>query len=168
MKRRPKLDDIDTDGKPQSFKRQINSLKRKTPLRRNAPIKRKHKFNAERSEGRAFPEIAGRPFPSRLEREVATDLCVRLHADEIEDLRFQHTVHLSDAAIPWKIDFSYIENGVRIFHEAKGCETEGYRLKRKLFLSYGEGPLRITKGSWGNKTTRVYYPKKFLRKDVDE
>jgi len=115
--------------------------------------------------GTLFTEMAGRSFASKLERRVGTILCARLHAGEIEDLRFQDAVHLSDADISWRVDFSYIEleepfPGQRVWHEAKGQESEGYGIKLRLFMVYGPGPLRITKaGVGGNLTEKVIIPK---------
>ena len=49
------------------------------------------------------------------------------------------------AEIKYKPDFAYTENDVRIYEDVKGVETEGFRIKSKLWKKYGPGPLRITK-----------------------
>lgn len=40
-------------------------------------------------------------------------------------------------------DFSAVEKGVLVFFEAKGFETEVWRLKRRLWKFYGPGPLEV-------------------------
>ena len=106
---------------------------------------KKQKYNSVACEGGLFPEIMGRSFPSKLERDVATGLCARLHAGEISDLRFQVSIDLTTAIpIPWCVDFTYEEDGVTWAHEAKGIETARYRLIKKLYAAYGPHPLRIS------------------------
>ena len=120
-------------------------------------LRRRHKYGARAGKANAaiWPELAGRRFDSQLERDVATMLVIRQRAGEIADLAYQATVTLSAAHIKWRIDFAYIETatGVRWHHEAKGMETEAYRLKLKLYRAYGPGPLRITKATHGRLTT---------------
>lgn len=81
---------------------------------------------------------------------------------QIKDLRSQHKVLLSDAEIGYKVDFSYEDSeGNRIWVEAKGAETEPWRLKKKLWRVYGPGPLLIYKGSWQRPVlTEEVVPKK--------
>lgn len=69
----------------------------------------------------------------------------RLKAKEISDL-WEHKAYEIFPGIKWKVDFSYIENGVRVWDEVKGAETEGYRLKRNIWKVMGLGELRIIKG----------------------
>jgi len=112
---------------------------------KRSPIKRKfHKYKAKKSAS-FLPELSGRTFPSRLERRVAEQLCILQRDGKITDLKFQDTVHLTRANIAWKIDFSYIEDGQKWYHEAKGAETYDYLLKKKLYKVYGSAPLRISK-----------------------
>jgi len=128
--------------------------------------KRGHKYGAKASvvpEDSNFPELAGRRFDSQIERQVAMDLCLRQRAGEISELKFQTTVHLSDAEISWRIDFSYFEDGQLYYQEVKGFESEGYRLKLKLFLTYGDAPIRITRGTKHLRRTSTHYPRNFIR-----
>ena len=123
--------------------------------------KRAHKYGAKRTRGHhAFREIASRHFDSKFEASVAVDLCIRQRAKEISDLKFQQTVFLTEAKISWKIDFSYMEDGQLIYHEAKGCKTEAYSIKLKLYRTYGPAPLRVTEGSCTSKITREFIPRK--------
>lgn len=165
------LHKLDLEGKPESYKKQIRSLRRKHPIKRTKPLRRGHKYNAKANRETIklspFPEIAGRRFDSGLERQVGYDLCVRLHAGEIEDLKFQQTTYLTDARISWRIDFSYVEDGMFWFHEAKGFEDNVYRLKLKLFKVYGTAPLRITQGSMTRRQTSTCYPSRYCRKQQE-
>jgi hypothetical protein len=141
-------------------------MKRKNPLRRN------HKYNAkacrESLKLSPFPEMAGRRFDSQLERAVGYDLCVRLHAGEISDLKFQDRVYCDPKkVVSWKVDFSYVENGSLWYHEAKGFPDEIYKMKLKLFLVYGKHPLKITEGSTSTRRTTVYYPSCYLSSNTE-
>lgn len=94
-------------------------------------------------------EFQGYSFPSKLERDCFLMLKAREDAGEIRDLRNQHTVHMTKADITWRIDFSFVcsTTGVTEFAEAKGLETQDYKLKLKLYRFYGPGPLSIYKAS---------------------
>lgn len=119
----------------------------------------RNKYHAKKAPGSLnFPEISNRSFDSQFERTVATDLCIRQRAGEISDLKFQTKVELTAADIGWKIDFSYVEDGELIYHEAKGFETPDYRLKLRLYRVYGPALLRVTKGNTRSRVTREYYP----------
>ena len=106
-----------------------------------------------------FPELSGRSFGSLLERAVAQSLVARQRNGEISDLKFQTTVHLTRADICWRVDFSYIQDGQLIYHEAKGRSIEPYATKLKLYRVYGPAPLRISKGSAAmHKVVETVFP----------
>lgn len=121
------------------------------PLRKNRYQdprgRRSNKYGATRCECTAYTELAGRSFPSKLERSVARDLVILQRAGIISSLELQPKIILTDANISWRVDFSYIEDDVTWYHEAKGDEDRGYKIKKKLWTVYGPGPLRITKGT---------------------
>jgi predicted nuclease of restriction endonuclease-like RecB superfamily len=89
-------------------------------------------------------------FASQLERSVFVFLQAREKMKEISDLRCQESVYLTKARILFKPDFSFIENGIKIFAEAKGFCTAEYNIKRRLWKFYGEGPLEVYKGTANN------------------
>jgi len=93
-------------------------------------------------------------FGSQLEAAVGGFLELREKNGEITDLKRQQTVVLQDGPqnqrITWRIDFSFIENGVLTFAEAKGFETEDYKLKLKLYRGKRPHPLEIYKGIASN------------------
>lgn len=109
-----------------------------------------NKFNARKTNG----------FSSALEAAVYDILKLREKAGEITDIRCQHTVVLQDGpretSIRWKVDFSFLEGGELTFCEAKGVETETYKLKLKMFRKNPPGKLYIYKGHFRNpKVTEI-------------
>ena len=105
---------------------------------------KKNKFGAIRSNG----------YGSKLENAVYQILLLREKSGEIKDIRKQHLVDLG-YRIFWKVDFSFLEISTdeRVWAEAKGIETERYRICLKLWR-YGNGPgkLEIWKGSYQRPT----------------
>ena len=104
--------------------------------------KRKNKFGAKKAGSLLFE---GRMFDSKAERDRAEQLKVMEKDGDIQELELQPQTSLSKADIKYKPDFAYTEDGVRIYEDVKGVETEGFRIKSKLWKKYGYGPLRITK-----------------------
>lgn len=107
-----------------------------------------NKFGAERTAD---------GFPSRLERDVYQELCLLERAGEIRNIRRQHAIAFP-CGTRWKIDFSYEEvaTGDCVFVEAKGAETETYRLKRNQFggcpILQSAGKLEVWKSDRGQPT----------------
>lgn len=104
------------------------------------PWMRRSRFGSVRSNG----------MSSKLEASVYQLLVLREKAGNISDIRQQHAVDLS-CGIKWKVDFSFIDNETkeRVFAEAKGVETERYRLCLKLWRGgHGPGRLEIWKGGY--------------------
>jgi hypothetical protein len=56
---------------------------------------------------------------------------------------------MTKARILYKPDFGYFDVDMDsiAFAEAKGFETDIWRIKRRLWAHYGEGPLLVYKGS---------------------
>ena len=92
-------------------------------------------------------EYGHHSFASQFEAAVYQWLQLREKNKEISELRCQETIYLTKARIIYKPDFSFIENSEKRFVEAKGFETPEWRIKRRLWGSYGPGPLEIYKGS---------------------
>lgn len=105
---------------------------------------RKNKYRAQRHNG----------FPSKLEASVYNILLLRERAGEIAEIKRQQTVVLQDGSskerICWKVDFSAVDKETEnIFYiEAKGVETEAYRIKLKLYRKNIPTRLEIWKGSY--------------------
>jgi hypothetical protein len=91
-------------------------------------------------------------FSSKLEAALYQWLKLREQNKEIEDIRCQETIYLTDARIIYKPDFSYLDmaSSERRYAEAKGYETSDWRIKRRLWMYYGPGILEIYKGSHNN------------------
>ena len=102
------------------------------PIRRN-------KFGAQRTNG----------YSSKLEAAVRQILDLREKAGEISDIK-RGAVELT-CGIRWNVDFNYLDvkTGKRVWVEAKGVETERYRICLKLWRGgFGPGVLEIWKGDW--------------------
>jgi hypothetical protein len=90
-------------------------------------------------------------FDSQLEAKYFDKLVLRLKAGQIEQLIVQPEFVLQDSvkvvtnktkqgyitlkAIKYIADFKFIENGKTIVVDAKGYETDVYKLKKKLFIA---------------------------------
>lgn len=100
-------------------------------------FKLKNKFKAIKQNG----------FDSKLENAVHEILKLRVLAGEFVEIIKQPRVDLV-CGIKWRVDFQCVKpDGESIFVEAKGFETEPYRLKKKLWNGFGPGVLEIWKGS---------------------
>lgn len=89
-------------------------------------------------------------FPSKLEAAVYQLLLLRERMGEIKNISRQPSVKLTRAAIGYKPDFKYIDckTGETVHVEAKGQETEGYSIRKRLWKYYGPGRLEIYKGHY--------------------
>ena len=105
------------------------------------------KSHAVRSES-MFPELAGRSFPSKLERAVAELLVLQVRAGAITGLIFQKTVLLAPTKIRWKCDFEYTETstGITWLHEAKGFEDRRWRMIHQILADCRPYYVRISRG----------------------
>ena len=100
---------------------------------------RRNKFGAQRTNG----------YSSKLEAAVRQILDLREKAGEISDIQ-RGGVHLT-CGIRWNVDFNYLDvkTGERVWVEAKGVETERYRICLKLWRGgFGPGDLEVWKGNW--------------------
>lgn len=104
----------------------------------------------ERIQNRVRTSVDGKSFASKFEAAVYRLLTAEAAMGTITGLRTQHNVDLV-AGIRMIPDFSFYEGGVLTFAEAKGFETDVYRLKLRLWKAgFGPGPMRIYKGSYKN------------------
>lgn len=94
---------------------------------------------------------AGRSFASALEADLYGYLLLLQRQGEVTDVRCQPHVFLTEARIEMIPDFVVLDTRLEedIYYEAKGFETDIYRLKRKLWTVYGPGRLRVFKGRAG-------------------
>lgn len=91
----------------------------------------------------------GRSFASKLESALHRQLELLEQAGALRDLKCQPHVFLTEARIEMIPDFSAIDTrtGELVYFEAKGFETDVWRIKRKLWKYYGPGKLEVYKGS---------------------
>lgn len=89
---------------------------------------------------------------SKLETSVLFLLHLRERAKEIEIVKIQDSVYLTKARILYIADFKIkdLKTGELQWVEAKGYETDTWRIKRRLWKHYGPGPLHIYKGTHKN------------------
>lgn len=78
-------------------------------------------------------------------------LKARERAGEIEVLKVQDTVYLTEARIKYIPDFRCLDKktGETFWVEAKGLEMVPYRIKRQLWTVYGPGVLEVFKARAG-------------------
>jgi len=106
-------------------------------------FKNKTKYGAKKTER------AGQSFGSKLEAAVFEMHRLMQLAGEIKELKAQESVYLTEARIQYIADLSFIDvkSAEKIWAEAKGFETDVWRIKRRLWKEYGPGALRVYKGS---------------------
>lgn len=122
---------------------------------KSTPIKRANKFGAKRADS----NLLDRSFDSKAEMRRANMLRLMEMAGEISGLEFQPQTYLSAAKIGYKPDFRYVDGGATIYEEVKGFETEGFRIKFRLWAHYGPAQLRVLKAKGnGFVVTKTIYP----------
>ena len=113
------------------------------------------------SKNLKYGNVKSGGFSSKLESAVYQILRLREKSGEISNIRCQHAVELTQAKIRCKIDFSYRLNSTDelFFVEAKGVETDRWRIIEKLWQFYGPAVLEIWGGTYRNpKTIRIITP----------
>lgn len=92
---------------------------------------------------------------SKAEAALHEYLAWREKAGEIRNLKPQQSVYLTNARIQYITDFGYevlvtldnrTQDWVPEWAEFKGLETPVWRIKRRLWMYYGPGPLVVYKG----------------------
>ncbi len=85
-----------------------------------------NKYRAKRT----WSELLGRWFASLAECRRGEELALLESAREISDLRYQVKFKLCDVPkITITLDFTYLEDGKRIFEDTKGILTRDFRTK---------------------------------------
>jgi len=147
----------DFENAPEHIRRQIPGLGKK----------KGNKLNAQRATDQRglYPELAGRSFASKLERDRAQELVLLRRGGQIKDLAFQPRVFMTKARISYHADFYYRERVAprkfrKVWEDAKGVNTDRWRLIKRLWEHYGPGLLRVTqRGKAGIVTTKEIFPK---------
>ena len=120
------------------------------------------KMNLNKSNNRAQPQVIdGIKFPSKLEAGVYLYYKKLQTFGAAKIVKLQPKLSLSKAKIPFRPDFEIIDPkyGGNCYAEAKGVETDSYKLKLKLYRAYGDRPLLIYKGTMNSPTlVEVVYP----------
>lgn len=135
----------DLASKPQWVRNQLN--------RQFAGKRRASKMHNQRAVGAAhYPELAGRSFQSKIERDRAEELCLLLRGKQIRNLKFQPRVcfDLGTVKRHYKPDFYYEERLAPrrfspVWEEVKGFESDRYKLNKRLWRTMGPGLLRVVK-----------------------
>lgn len=85
-----------------------------------------NKYGAKRT----YSILCERMFASKLECKRGEELHIVQLGGEISDLKYQVKFVLSEQPrVTITLDFTYIENGVRIYEDAKGVLTRDFRTK---------------------------------------
>ena len=109
-------------------------------------------------------EKYGHKFDSLLECAIFEMLAVWQETGEISDLKHHPgTIHLTQARIGFRPDFSWtnVKDGTTVWGEAKGKETDVYKIKKKLWAFYGPGILLVWTGKHSAfKLTETLIPMK--------
>lgn len=94
-------------------------------------------------------ELDGRSFASQAEAALYVEIKNREKAGEIEFLQCQDHIYLTDARILYIADFKVkdLKTGEIVWMEMKGLEMPSWRIKRRLWKSYGPGTLLVYKMS---------------------
>lgn len=89
----------------------------------------------------------GQIFHSRLEMRLFQQLELLQSLGELTDIRRQVRVPMTLAKIVYVADFqaTSLKTGETYYLEAKGVETETWKLKLRLFRRYGDKKLEIYK-----------------------
>lgn len=114
------------------------------------PKHRSSKFKNERTEQ------AGISFSSKGEAGLHQMLLLMEKAGEVSSIRVQDHVYLTDARILYIADFVVwdVKLSETVWIEYKGFETDVWRIKRRLWMHYGPGKLRVYKGQRGGITLK--------------
>jgi hypothetical protein len=117
------------------------------------------KLKAFNKYGSKRVEFDGISFASKLEADVYK----MLSGDSgIKTIETQRTISLTEAAIKYRVDFIVTtDKDHKIAVEAKGMETDRYKIIKKLYAHYGPMPLMVykRKGKDGLKLFEVIVPK---------
>lgn len=116
-----------------------------SPSTKDENCQKKHKFGAVKTT----LEGEDRSFPSKLEAKVYAHFKRCQELGQIEGLTRYASVRLSDAKIAYKPDARAIYADIKqqFYIEAKGVEDARFKLIKKLWEVYADGPLEIWKAN---------------------
>lgn len=109
---------------------------------------------------------SGRSFASKLEAAVYDLLLLREKVGEVREIMQQPTIYITEARIGMRPDYSAIDvkTDELFYIEAKGHESDVWKIKLKLYRWYGPAKLEIYKGTYARpKLDEVVVPKLLLR-----
>lgn len=88
-------------------------------------------------------------FASNFEKIIYQWLKARETAGEVRVIKTQHKVLLTEAKIAYYADFLVLDltTNTEFLVEAKGMDTDVWKIKKRLYACYGPMPLEIYKGS---------------------
>lgn len=91
----------------------------------------------------------GYSFASQFELAIFNFLLLREKAGELKDIQCQDHIYLTEARICYIPDFKFFDLKTKnfVWAEAKGFETDVWKIKKKLWQFYGPGRLEIYKGN---------------------
>lgn len=90
----------------------------------------------------------GHKFSSKLECAVYNILLDMEKRFLISNIKLQPSAYMTHARIRYVPDFSFVnKKGETEYVEAKGMQTDVWRIKRRLWVYYGAGTLHIYTGS---------------------
>lgn len=79
---------------------------------------------------RTYSDLCQRFFASKKECLRGEELCLLEKVGEITDLRYQYKFTLSrKPLVTITVDFTYLENGRRVWEDSKGVLTRDFRTK---------------------------------------
>lgn len=113
--------------------------------------------NPKSKYGNDRVQSAGMSFQSNGERDCYQLLMLLERAGNIKFVKPQDHVYLTEARIAYVADFKVLDlehGGQETWVEFKGFETDVWRIKRRLWMFYGPGPLWVYKGH-GLRMNRV-------------
>jgi len=90
--------------------------------------------------------IDGIKFDSKAEAEYYLHLLKLEQIGDIKIIALQPKVYLTESRILYKPDFLIEENGKQVYIDVKGMITPVFALKKRLWVQYGAGLLRLVKG----------------------
>ena len=106
-------------------------------------------------------ELDGYSFQSVSEGDLYVYLKNLLKLGEIDSIKCQDNIHLSEAKFLYKPDFRVtMPDGTYQWHEMKGFETDTWRRNRRLWKHYGPGKLTV----WKKNPRGIYIHETILSK----
>lgn len=101
-----------------------------------------HKYNAKKTV------IDGESFPSGLEARTWAYLKFQQNQGLLTELTRKATVHFELIDLTYKADMKYTDpGGVSRWVEAKGAETDRWRIIKKIWAAIGPGALDVYKAN---------------------